>query len=244
MASGIRTASVRFSDIWTVTSEAARASTEDDGGIARASARVMPGTHASHHVFERSPGAATTPLPAGYRPRRPQETAFYRVIADHLETMLQEDRDRSPHGFGLPRHVEDSFRRLLDCGIVERGFARVVCPSCQYEILVAFSCKVRGLCPSCDGRWMAAGAADLGITFCRWSPTTGSGRCRSRGGCGSVCSATRRWSRRCYSCFCAWCPRIIPPRAGTWHRGGPDRRGHRDPTGPYCSVQLNPSWLG
>ena len=75
--------------------------------------------------------------------------------------MLQDARDRSPHGFGLPRHVEDSFRRLLDCGIVERGFARVVCPSCRYEILVPFSCKVRGLCPSCDGRRMAAGAADL-----------------------------------------------------------------------------------
>ncbi len=50
--------------------------------------------------------------------------------------MLQDARDRSPYGFGLPRHVEDSFRRVLDCGIVERGFARVVCPSCQYEILV------------------------------------------------------------------------------------------------------------
>ena len=44
---------------------------------------------------------------------------------------------------------------------MERGFARVTCPSCQYEILVPFSCKVRGLCPSCDGRRMAAGAADL-----------------------------------------------------------------------------------
>jgi len=133
----------------------------DEGGIARAPVPVVPGTHASPHVFERSPGAATKPLPRGYRPRRPQTTAFYRVISDHLETMLQDARDRSPHGFGLPRHVEDSFRRLLDCGVVERGFARVVCPSCQYEILVPFSCKVRGLCPSCDGRRMAAGAADL-----------------------------------------------------------------------------------
>jgi Transposase zinc-binding domain len=112
-------------------------------------------------VFERSPGAATRPLPAGYRPRRPQATAFYRVIADHFETVLQDARARSPHGFGLPRYVEDSFRRVLDCGVMERGFARVVCPSCQYEILVPFSCKVRGLCPACDGRRMAAGAADL-----------------------------------------------------------------------------------
>jgi len=61
----------------------------------------------------------------------------------------------------LPRHVEGSFRRFLDCGIVERGFARVVCLSCRYEILVPFSCKTRGLCPSCDGRRMADGAAHL-----------------------------------------------------------------------------------
>ena len=26
----------------------------------------------------------------------------------------------------------------------------MLCPSCQYEILVPFSCKVRGLCPSCQ----------------------------------------------------------------------------------------------
>lgn len=75
--------------------------------------------------------------------------------------MLEAARARSTHGFGLPRHVEASFRRTLDCGVVERGFARVVCPSCQYEVLVPFSCKSRGLCPSCDGRRMADGAAHL-----------------------------------------------------------------------------------
>jgi hypothetical protein len=37
-------------------------------------------------------------LPRGYRPRRPATTAFYRVIAEHLETMLQDARDRSPQG--------------------------------------------------------------------------------------------------------------------------------------------------
>ena len=121
---------------------------------------VVSRSHA-HHTFEHSSGVAASPLPRGYQPRRPQATAFYRVIADHLETALQDARDRSPHGFGLPRHVEGSFRRFLDCGIVERGFARVVCPSCRYEILVPFSCKTRGLCPSCDARRMAHGAAHL-----------------------------------------------------------------------------------
>jgi hypothetical protein len=121
----------------------------------------VAGTRAAHHRYERRPGAASTPLPRGYRPRAPHATAYYRVIADHLETMLEMARARSAHGFGLPRYVEASFRRSLDCGIVERGFARVVCPSCHYEVLVPFSCKTRGLCPSCEGRRMADGAAHL-----------------------------------------------------------------------------------
>ncbi len=117
--------------------------------------------HTSHHAYERTLGAATRPLPRGYRPRRPETTAFYRVIASHLETMLQDARERSAHGFGLPRHVEQTFRKFLDCGVVERGFARVACTSCRYEILVPFSCKARGLCPSCAGRRMSDGAAFL-----------------------------------------------------------------------------------
>ena len=32
---------------------------------------------------------------------------------------------------------------------------------------------------------------------------SGSGRWRSRAGCGSACSATRRWPRRCCACSCA-----------------------------------------
>jgi hypothetical protein len=138
-----------------------RGTDEDDGGIAPATTACVPRTHAAQHVYERRPGAAAAPLPEGYRPRRPQTTAFYRVIADHLETMLQDARDRSAHGYGLPRHVEQSFRRFLDCGLVERGFARAQCASCRYEMLVPFSCKVRGLCPSCESRHMASGAADL-----------------------------------------------------------------------------------
>ena len=75
--------------------------------------------------------------------------------------MLQDARDRSAHGFGLPGHVERSFRRYLDCGVLARGFARVRCAACHYEMLVPFSCKARGLCPSCDGRRMADTAAHL-----------------------------------------------------------------------------------
>jgi hypothetical protein len=34
-------------------------------------------------------------------------------------------------------------RRFLDCGILENGFARVVCPESRAGFLVAFSCKCR-----------------------------------------------------------------------------------------------------
>lgn len=40
----------------------------------------------------------------------------------------------------------------LDCGILDNGFARVRCSACQAEFLIAFSCKGRGLCPSCAAK--------------------------------------------------------------------------------------------
>ncbi len=53
--------------------------------------------------------------------------------------------------------------RYLDCGDWRRGFARVRCDECKYEMLVAFSCKQRELCPSCAakrGSELAAFLAD------------------------------------------------------------------------------------
>ena len=56
--------------------------------------------------------------------------------------------------------IEQEFRRYLDCGILAKGFARLRCPSCGFERLVAFSCKGR-LCPSCWARKAADTAAHL-----------------------------------------------------------------------------------
>jgi hypothetical protein len=46
-------------------------------------------------------------------------------------------------------------------GILAYGFARARCPDCGHDFLVAFSCKDRGLCPSCNARRMAETAAHL-----------------------------------------------------------------------------------
>ena len=85
---------------------------------------------------------------------------MYEVVRRHLETFLAEARQRGD-GVGLPQFVERELREYLRCGILAYGFARFRCRDCTREILVAFSCKGRGFCPSCCGRRMAELAAHL-----------------------------------------------------------------------------------
>ena len=92
------------------------------------------------------------------RRREPEKTVLHAIVRDHLETFLEEPRQRDGHGY--PIFLEREFRRHLDCGLLQRGFARLRCPECHFERLVAFSCKGR-LCPSCMGRRMADIAAYL-----------------------------------------------------------------------------------
>jgi hypothetical protein len=96
-----------------------------------------------------------------YRPREPEHTVLHRVVAEHLETFLSEARGRDIDGQGVPDFVENEFRRFLGCGSLSGGFARLKCEKCGHEKLVPFSCKRRGICPSCTGRRMAERAAHL-----------------------------------------------------------------------------------
>ncbi len=74
---------------------------------------------------------------------------LYEAVRDNLATLLAEAGEV---GRGLPRYVERDFARYLECGVLARGFARVRCESCKDELLVAFSCKGRGVCPSCNAK--------------------------------------------------------------------------------------------
>jgi hypothetical protein len=58
-------------------------------------------------------------------------------------------------------YVEKAFRKYLECGIFAHGFARARCDDYGHDFLVAFSCKGRGVCPSCNTRRMAEAAAHL-----------------------------------------------------------------------------------
>lgn len=110
--------------------------------------------------YERAPGDALRPAPASYQRREPEKTALHAMVRGHLETLLAQARQASADGTGYPAFVEKEFRRYLDCGILANGFARLRCPTCGFERLVAFSCKGR-LCPSCWAKRAADTAAHL-----------------------------------------------------------------------------------
>jgi hypothetical protein len=97
---------------------------------------------------------------AEYRPRRPDREVLHQLVRDHLETFLDRAVVRRG-GDRLPAFVEREFREFLTCGSFGAGFARFRCRTCGLERLVAFSCKGRGLCPSCGGRRMTERAAHL-----------------------------------------------------------------------------------
>jgi hypothetical protein len=107
----------------------------------------------------------------------PERGALRRLVHEHLETFLAEVRARSDDN-GLPRFVERELREFLTCGQLARGFARFRCDECRADLLVAFSCKGRGFCPSCTGRRMASLAAHLvddvlgGLPVRQWVLTT------------------------------------------------------------------------
>lgn len=64
---------------------------------------------------------------------------------DHRRLRATSHRALSPP----PAHVEREFRRYLECGILGHGLARARCAECGHDYLIAYSCKDRGVCPSC-----------------------------------------------------------------------------------------------
>lgn len=98
-------------------------------------------------------------LAPAYRPRRPTETVLYGVVRQYLETFLAHARET--YEAPLPRYVEEELRGYLKCGVFAHGFTRAHCDTCGHDLLVAFSCKARSVCPSCAGRRMANTAAHL-----------------------------------------------------------------------------------
>ena len=101
--------------------------------------------------------------PAGvYRPRNPRATPLYRLVDACYDEVKGQWEERFEGRYGFWRGLlDEQVRRYLDCGLYENGFARIRCPECHAEYLLAFSCKTRELCPSCAAKRGAATAALL-----------------------------------------------------------------------------------
>ncbi len=60
--------------------------------------------------------------PALYRPRRPEQTVFYRLVRDHFEhfALIHED-SFEPRDGPLRPVVRKVVNQFLDCGLLENG---------------------------------------------------------------------------------------------------------------------------
>ncbi len=105
--------------------------------------------------------AATEESHRAYQHRRPEKTALYTIVREHMATLFAEAERQSAYGFGYPQYVKREFESFLHCGQFCCGAARLRCPACGFERWVAFSCKGHAVCPSCVSRRMAERAAFL-----------------------------------------------------------------------------------
>ena len=77
-----------------------------------------------------------------YRARRPWESPLYRLIDALYEKVKGVWEERFEQRYGFWRgFVDDVSQRYLSCGDFRAGFARVLCRTCQEELLVALSCS-------------------------------------------------------------------------------------------------------
>ena len=75
----------------------------------------------------------------------------YVLMTNHVHLLL------------TPKKAEAVQKLIISLGrrYVQYIFARARCGDCGHDFLVAFSCKGRGVCPSCNARRMAETAAHL-----------------------------------------------------------------------------------
>ena len=96
-----------------------------------------------------------------YHPRNPTDSPLYHLLQNHFDHFEQIYDDKFEKNYGFYRQViSDVVRAYLKCGDLKEGFARVRCPDCHYEYLLAFSCRGRWstesrtslTCPSCHAK--------------------------------------------------------------------------------------------
>ena len=90
-----------------------------------------------------------------YLAREPERSSLYRLVYHYREQLeyCWDDCFAATYGQLRPE-VLDSFDRYLNCGILRHGCALACCENrnCNHSLLLAFSCKRRGVCSSCQAK--------------------------------------------------------------------------------------------
>lgn len=88
-----------------------------------------------------------------YRRRTPEQTELYRIVSHGRDELPRFWEDRFQGTYSVLREeVLTTFDEYLNCGLLSHGAGRVYCDTCRHSLLVAFSCKKRGVCPSCNAK--------------------------------------------------------------------------------------------
>ena len=112
----------------------------------------------------------TAPAVATDERRDPSRTVLYKVIADPSPD-LSRLADAVPMPKVCPPMSNVNFTTTCNAASWPMAFSAWDADTCKHEMLLAFSCKRRGFCPSCAGRWMAQTAAHLVERVIPWVPT-------------------------------------------------------------------------
>jgi hypothetical protein len=91
--------------------------------------------------------------PPQYRPRHPERSVFYQLFETHFDSYVRAYEERfEPQSGPLGSVVVRSVEEFLSCGRLQGGFSRIRCDKCRKEHLLAFSCRTRHFCSSCQAK--------------------------------------------------------------------------------------------
>jgi hypothetical protein len=83
-----------------------------------------------------------------YKRHEPTQSLLYQVLDQNIQEFF-DTVAQDPDHKALPDFIVHEFDKFLKCGVLSEGFVRLKCDECTHSIIVPFSCKCRGFCPSC-----------------------------------------------------------------------------------------------
>ncbi len=88
-----------------------------------------------------------------YRRRKPQETSLWKLLNGYFDEFeeVYDELFQKKYGFYRPV-ISHVVRKYLECGDLHQGFAKIKCPDCHHQMILAFSCRGRWFCPSCHNK--------------------------------------------------------------------------------------------